>query len=71
MSAHKDLDALRRALKESGARVQAVIAREFQTIHSQFEITPDSVRVDIFDVTTIGSVEREHIVGDVRIGVTL
>lgn len=71
MSAHDDLQALRRALVAAQRRVYAAVAKEFQDLHAEFDITPEAVTVDIFEVTTIGATEKEHVVGEVRFRVTL
>ena len=71
MSAHTDLDALRKALRGSEARLRTAVAAEFSTIHATFGITPDTVQIEVFDVTSLGDGEREHVVGSVRVGVTL
>ncbi|MBK8916403.1 MAG: hypothetical protein IPM64_17700 [Phycisphaerales bacterium] len=71
MSVHADLDKLRAALHAGEIRVREAIAIEFRAIYADFELTPSSVQVDVFDVTRVGDVEHEHVVGSVRFGVTL
>lgn len=71
MSAHTALDALRKALRASESRLRTAVVAEFSDIHATFGITPDTVQIDVFDVTSVGDAERTHVVGSVRVGITL
>lgn len=71
MSAHDDLQALRAALRAAEVRLRAEISMEFRKLHAEFGVTPDSVSIAIHEVTTMGSEEREHVLGSVHLGVTL
>lgn len=66
MSANPALKNLDVALRDSELRLRQAINAEMKQIEAEFGIAPSSLAVYIHEVTTVGSTQRDYVLGQVR-----